>query len=370
MLTLHLLPNDQARGAQTYARAMCEELNRRVGGEHKTLSIFAAAGGNLCPDIQLDARSGMLRRLGLDPRALWALSKLARRMRPTVVVAHGGEPLKYACAALPPSIPLAYYKIGVSAGRLHGPMHRLLYTVLLRRVERVAGVSSEAIDEAVHLFGVPAERTTLIPNGRSPSLFPPRQTPPDSFPPHLLFVGALTSSKRPEAFVRLIGRLRERGLDVRATIVGDGPDFVALRALASAHQVVLLGRRSDVPMLMREADLLVFPSERVGEGMPGVLIEAGLAGLPVVATRVPGVLDIVQDGVTGMTVGEHDEDGLFRATLTLALDPSLRRALGLAARRRCLEHFSLEESVRRWHNLLVELAAASQPIRSRTSRQI
>lgn len=357
MLTLHVLPNDQARGAQTYARAMCEALNREGGGEHRTLSIFSATGGNLAPDFRLEGHPGRLRRMGMDPRALWALSRLARRLRPRAVVAHGGEPLKYACAAIPPSVPIVYYKIGVTEERLRGPLHRLLYSVILRRVDHIAGVSKEAVEEAIRLFHVPIEKTSLIPNGRSPHLFPPRQRPPDRSTPHILFVGALTPSKRPEAFLRLIGRLRKQGLDLRASIAGDGPILQSLQPLAVEHQVELLGRRNDVPLLMREADLLVFPSTRAGEGMPGVLIEAGLAGLPVVATQVPGVADIIQNGITGIIVEENDEERLFQATLSLARDPSVRRAQGLAARHRCLEHFTLEESVRRWHNLLAELAA-------------
>lgn len=334
---------------------MCEALNGRGHVEHRTVAIFETGAGNLQPDIRLGVRGGRLRRIGLDPRAVWSLSRRVRASRPSVVVAHGGEPLKYAVVATPPAIPIVYYKIGVTAERLRGRLHRALYTGLLKRVSLVAGVSSEAVDEAVALFGVSPTRTVLIPNGRTPSLFPPRDWPPEATPPHVVFVGAVTASKRPELFLRLIGRLRAGGVQLRASMIGDGPDLESLRSLATASEVELLGRRSDVPDLMRTADLLVFPSCRAGEGMPGVLIEAGLAGLPVVATQVPGVHDVVQHGETGLVVPEHDEEALFQATLSLVLAPSLRCAYGAAARRRCLDRFTLDESIRSWEASLGEL---------------
>ena len=92
----------------------------------------------------------------------------------------------------------------------------------------------------------------------------------------------------------------------------------------------------------------MFPSVAAGEGLPGVLIEAGLCGLPVVATTVPGVSSIVEDGRTGLVVDTFDFAALVSATGRLLGDPDLRAEMGRAARARCLERFSVAAAARAW----------------------
>ena len=87
-------------------------------------------------------------------------------------------------------------------------------------------------------------------------------------------------------------------------MVGDGPLAGELAPLAAARGVELLGPRSDVPELLRGSDVFVFTSLPTGEGMPGVLIEAGLSGLPAVSTPVPGAATVLADGTTGVIVDD------------------------------------------------------------------
>ena len=91
--------------------------------------------------------------------------------------------------------------------------------------------------------------------------------------------------------------------------------------------------------------------------MPGVLIEAGLSGLPCVATDVPGVRSIVDDGVTGVVVPVDDLDAMVEATRELLCDPSRCRRMGEAARRHCVRNFSMESVTQRWLELLQPLLA-------------
>jgi glycosyltransferase involved in cell wall biosynthesis len=100
---------------------------------------------------------------------------------------------------------------------------------------------------------------------------------------------------------------------------------------------------------------MVFPSRPAGEGMPGVLIEAGLSGVPVVATDVPGVRTIVVDGETGLIVPERDGAGLTTAVARLLDDDALRLRLGTTARQRCVEQFSIESVCRIWSGLIEPL---------------
>jgi glycosyltransferase involved in cell wall biosynthesis len=135
-------------------------------------------------------------------------------------------------------------------------------------------------------------------------------------------------------------------------MVGDGPLEGDLRVVAEEAGVEMLGRRDDVPRLMSDSDIFVFTSLAPGEGMPGVLIEAGMAGLATVATRVPGARDVVEDGVTGLIVPIDDKPGLVAAVRRLVLDPELRGGMGLRARERAVEKFSLQASVENWHQVL------------------
>ncbi len=139
--------------------------------------------------------------------------------------------------------------------------------------------------------------------------------------PVLAFVGALTPGKRPQRFVEVVAALRRRGVELRAVVCGDGPLAPSLAGPAAAAGVELLGSRSDVAEVLRGADVFVFPSLPTGEGMPGVLIEAGLTGLPVVATAVPGVRTIVEDGTSGFVVDVDDLDAMVEATARLLLWP-------------------------------------------------
>ena len=98
--------------------------------------------------------------------------------------------------------------------------------------------------------------------------------------------------------------------------------------------------------------MFVFPSLWAGEGMPGVLIEAGLSGVPVVATATGGVRSIVLDGDTGFVVKVDDFDALVDATAVLVKDADRRRAMGAAAREHCVEHFSLSVVAATWRGIL------------------
>jgi glycosyltransferase involved in cell wall biosynthesis len=355
-LVLHVLPVDLARGAQTYARELRLALDDATTTRHRTLTLFRSPPGALRPDLTLDVSSGPLRR-AIDPRAVLRLRRVVRRERPDVVVAHGGEPLKYAALAGVPKERLAYYKIGIGGDRLHG-VRGALHRRTLRRVGTIAAVSNDAADE-VRDWGVATMDVVVIPNGRDPALFASRDATREGGVARLVFVGHLTASKRPDRFIEVVRRLREEGLDLEVSMAGDGPLLDALRAPAERAGVTLLGRVDDVPGLLARSDMMVMTSVPEGEGMPGVLIEGGLAGLAVVTTRVPGAADVVADGESGFVVPVEDLAGLVDACSALVRDPDLRARFGAVARARCEREFSLDASIGKWRELLSSIDARS-----------
>ena len=148
----------------------------------------------------------------------------------------------------------------------------------------------------------------------------------------ILFVGRLTEEKRADRFLRVVSKVVRSSpqLHVRAAIAGDGPLRPRLQELAKTlgldgGRLQLLGERKDMSALYRESDVVMLTSDM--EGTPNVLLEAMAHGLPVAATRVGGVPEIVGTD-RGLVVDPDDEEGLAKATLRLVSDPALRTALG------------------------------------------
>jgi glycosyltransferase involved in cell wall biosynthesis len=352
---VHVVPSELARGAQVYLRDLCQLLDGDPD-EHSVTTIFASPDSTLGGHHALGVTSGRLRRAGLDPRALLSLAKHLRSLHPTLIVAHGGEAMKYAALTLTPA-PVVYYRIGTSTVSARHGWRRLLYRTLARRLAGIAAVSEDTAVEARELLGVAPGMVVVVPNGRDPSHYATLPTPPKSDSElRLVFVGQFTPGKRPERFVELVADLRARGIAAEATMVGGGPMLEQLRSVARREGIDLVGSRDDVPALLGTFDVLVFTSVAAGEGMPGVLIEAGLAGLAVVATDVPGVADVVEHGVTGFVVAVDDQRALIESVCQLHGDPDLRSAMGSAARRRCTTHFSLAASAARWRELIDQVA--------------
>lgn len=349
---LHVVPRDLARGSQVYARALADRLDGRCA-EHEVLSLFESEPLALRPEHRLDIRPGRLRTAGYDPRVPVRLFRRLRRLRPDVVVTHGGEALLYVVPVLPRRTVLVHKRIGIASEARLNAAKRWLHRAAMRRAAAVAAVSAETLEETRRVFGLPEDRLHLLPNGRDPDAYRPRAQWAGS-EPALLYVGELEAVKRPERFIALVAALRVQGVALRASMAGSGPLVEPLGPDASAAGVELLGRRADVPELLATSDVLCLTSRT--EGMPGVLIEAGLAGIPAVTTDVSGARAVVEDGVTGFVVPVEDFDALCARTRQLLESPELRRRMGRAARERCVEHFSIDVSADRWADLLARVA--------------
>ncbi len=155
-------------------------------------------------------------------------------------------------------------------------------------------------------------------------------------------IGRLDLQKGHAVLIEAMARLRER-VPLRCVIIGEGPQGPGLRdrvgRLALENRVWLLGEREDASSWLSGLDLFVLPS--LWEGLPNALLEAMALGLPVVASGVDGVREVVQDDQNGILVPPGEPEALARAIAALAQDPAARGRLGQAARATISQRFSL-----------------------------
>ncbi|RWH73528.1 glycosyltransferase family 4 protein [Mesorhizobium sp.] len=161
----------------------------------------------------------------------------------------------------------------------------------------------------------------------------------------VMFVGRLTRQKGIPTLLAAIPKVVAKRPDARFVFVGpwqsEGPfavdpsEFERFRS-----HVVLLGERQDVPALLGMADIFAFPTE-YREGIPRVLLEAGLAGLPIVASRMPGCSDFIEDGWNGCLVAARDPDALAERIIELLSDRPLAAVLGNRSAAVVRERFAL-----------------------------
>ena len=242
-------------------------------------------------------------------------------------------------------------------GPLRTRFFRLLERWLARRTTALIAVSPQVRDDLVALGVAPADRFVVIrlgieldervageQNGRAES----RRylgIEPERFA--VGWIGRMTAVKRTDDILVAFKRLRDEGVDAVLCLVGDGPDRPHLERRAHELGVIrdtlFLGYQEDVAPFYAAFDALVLPSSN--EGTPVSAIEALAAGRPVVATRVGGVPDVVQEGEDGFLVEPGATDELADRLAELAGDSELRERMGRAGRERVLPRYAVERLV-------------------------
>lgn len=265
-----------------------------------------------------------------DTQALASWVALLRKLRPAVVI--GGSPkaaLLAMTAAKAVSVPKRIYlHRGARWETLEGMPRQITKAadrVTASAATEVVAVSASLAD-LLQETGVTRHRATVLGAGGSKGVdleqFHPRSTAATD-PVTLGYVGRLAGDKGLPALIGSYDAVRTIHPDARLLVIGDvdvadPPHQDVLRRLGDDPNVSLLGWRTDVPELLQEIDVLVFPSAR--EGLPNAVIEAAASGVPTVGWDVTGVRDAIADGYSGALVAEGDEAGFARATVDLVAE--------------------------------------------------
>ncbi len=213
-----------------------------------------------------------------------------------------------------------------------------------------------------------AAKTSVIRCGVDLTAFSPRPPRAEGAPFTVACVAGLREKKGQLHLVDAVGRLRDEGVHVRCLLVGDGEMQAAIEAriaeLGLGDRVELLGRRSrdEVSAILQETDVMALPSVTTGdgdmEGIPVALMEALASGVPVVASRLSGIPELVEDGVTGFLVPEGDAAALAAAIRSAHDDPGRAAAMAAAGRERVLDAYELTRNTDELRRLLTGGGAA------------
>lgn len=292
-------------------------------------------------------------------------SGLLRRFSPDVVVSRGVSGLYVGQLVSRLRRARHVYNEHRQVGLVLSRRREAMTSLVARRLDLVVVVSAEQAG-AWQRRKFPAARIRVIANGVEPSPPPASKTElregleiPAAAVVALL-VARLRPEKRVPEFVRAVQRARESSPQLIGLIAGDGPDRPAVTAaLAGDPSIRLLGHRDDVHRLLQAADMFVLTSDF--EALPMAILEAIAAGLPVLATRVGSVADVVLDGHTGRLVAAGDWDALARGLTELAGDADLRRRMGLAASSLHRQRWQASAMIDGYADVLAALCAPGAP---------
>jgi glycosyltransferase involved in cell wall biosynthesis len=273
------------------------------------------------------------------------------RLRPDVVHANLAVPWASATAlaaalALPRARVVAVQQLPLRTVELP----RWLRTrALLRRLDAHVAVGEASARRMEDFYALGRGSVVSVPNCVPDVPLPARAPRPADAPLVVGSLGRLDAVKGYDLLLRALARLA----GTRAVVVGEGAARPALeelaRGLGVADRVHLPGWSERPSAALPEFDVFCLPSR--SEGFPLSIVEAMLAGLPVVATRVGSVAELVADGETGLLVESDDVDGLVAALARLRDDGELRARLGAAGRERALASYTVEHMAAAYQRL-------------------
>ncbi len=358
---LHLLTSFQVGGAET----MALELGRTMDpSTYRILTCSLSGAGPMASQFRRAgietfdlSRAGAMRRLGF--RLLFRLARLLRRERVSVLHCHNSFPRLYGTMAAGlagvPVVVATQHAVWFD-GQIERPP--LLARVMNPFVTHFVAVAKSVERAGVHSGHIRRGRCSVIYNGIDLDRFSPsrRRKLPES-EVVLGCVGRLSREKRHNVILRATAQLARNGCNVRLHIVGDGPLRSGLeaqgRSLGLEEHIGFFGLRNDVAQLLRSMDIFILASAT--EGLPLTVIEGMASGLPVVATRVGGVPELVEEGRNGFLVPPDDAQALSAAIERLIQKPELRRTMGAEGRKMAVEKFSLELCAHRHEQLYLRL---------------
>jgi glycosyltransferase involved in cell wall biosynthesis len=346
---LIVITSTQRRGAEIEGVQLTERL--AASGYTTRVVALTRGEGTLHVDV-----------LGPSPTSPTTLRALRHAARTTdVVIGYGSSTLPACALALAGTrTPFIYRSIGDPAAWVRGGLHRRRTRLLFGRAAHVVTLSDSSSATIARLYDVPGARRDAIPNARGSDAFRPPSDDEHAAARRrwgvadragvVVSIGALTTEKRTWLAVEAAATTDR----ITLLVAGDGPERARVEA-AAGHlpdgRVGLLGQIDDPMSLLHAADVLLLTSST--EGMPGVVIEAGLCGVPVVATDVGMLSELVDNGRSGVLLADADPAGIADAVRRVLADHD---SFGRAAVEHTRANFTWDAVLPAWIDVLARVA--------------
>ena len=295
-------------------------------------------------DVSATRIEGLGRSISLfgDLKALFKLVNLIRTFKPDIVHTHTAKAGVLGRIA---SILSGHKSIRIHTFHGHllhgyfGKFKTLLVIYLERALAlsttKIFAVGSKVKDDLVNVKIAPKDKFIVMPPGLELRDMPTRQEALKSLgldPSKIYcsFIGRITQIKRPDRFLSVVENSKKRNLNLHFIVAGAGDLLEETIANSKTRDlpITFLGWREDIETILSASDIVILTSDN--EGMPLSLIQAGMAGKPVVTTNVGSVEEIVKDGVSGY-ITDFNPDQLSNSLEKLSTDPDLRNSMGKAA---------------------------------------
>ena len=292
---------------------------------------------------------------------VFSLARICLEFKPDVLVAHGfSEHLWGRYAGLLAGVPHVVH-VEHNTRERYSRLRLAQTRWLARRTDRIVGCSEGVRDRLLEM-GMPPGRTIAIANGIRVEPFADADAHPFvQRTAGIVMVARFSRQKDHVTLLRALALLRDRGLTPPLLLAGGGkarhraPLEALARELGIAAQVEFLGVHRDVPGLLMRHQLCVLSTHY--EGMPLALIEGMAAGCAVVGSAVPGVREVIHDGVDGRLVPECDAAALADALQALLGNPESAANLGTTARATALRDYSRARMNQAYEDLFLQLVA-------------
>ena len=344
--------------------------------DHRLYTGYCAADeadylDTVATDVKAVRIQGFGRRvsLGGDLKAFISLISEIRHFKPHVIHTHTAKAgflgRLASIISLQPSIRVHTFH-GHLLNGYFGPFKRSLVVIaekfLALFTHQLLAVGDKVRQDLLNAGIGTKHKFSLMPPGLAIGVLPDRKDSRNALtlPANSLqcaFIGRVTQIKRPDRFLDVVSEIKKRGVILDFFIAGDGEllDVCRERIKREDLPVTILGWQSDIERVLSSADMLVLTSDN--EGTPLSLIQAGMAGLPVVTTNVGSVPEVVLDGVTGIVTG-LDVQEIANALEKLVNDKVLSTKLGAAAQEFTLSNFGVKRLVHDHEELYKKLLSS------------
>lgn len=347
MNVLQILPELHVGGVETGTVDLARELVKRG---HKAVVI--SAGGPLVKDLEsVGAKHYHL------PVHKKDIITIIKNIRPIIeIIIKEDIHIVHARSRVPawPAFFAARATKRVFITTCHGYYSRHIFSSVMGWGKRTIVLSNAIARHMIDDFGVPHEQIRLIPRSVDYTKFTfisPETKRKDSF--NVGIIGRLTPLKGHMVFIKSIARAAREIPHLKAWIIGDAPAskesykeqlHVLVNRLGLTQSTQFLGTQRDIPSVLNSLDVVVLATT-TQEAFGRVVIEAQAAGVPVIATRVGGIVDIIEDGKTGLLVPAADPVGMGEALVRIYKEPALAKTMATAAFEKVKSNYTLDRMV-------------------------